>query len=187
LNDSTGKSYYGEHSLQYVRIHKGKNRHFIPVFDNQIQDVSWTPDGKEFIVDSEKKPATATMYDSDGQPKFEFGKKFRNTLRICPFGNSLMVGGFGNITKGEMDFWNIENLKETGVTVAKAPCATQINWSACGRYVLTSVLYERLKVDNGFNIHRANGTRALMSCGATTQHGEAWGMIFPPSSELLSR
>jgi len=21
-----------------------------PVFDNQIQDVTWTPDGKEFIV-----------------------------------------------------------------------------------------------------------------------------------------
>jgi uncharacterized protein with WD repeat len=34
LTDSTGKSYYGEHSLQYVRIHKGKNRVFIPVFDN---------------------------------------------------------------------------------------------------------------------------------------------------------
>ncbi len=34
LNDTTGKSYYGEHSLQYVRIHKGKNRAFIPIFDN---------------------------------------------------------------------------------------------------------------------------------------------------------
>ena len=76
-----------------------------------------------------------------------------------------MVGGFGNITKGEMDFWNIENLKEIGVTVAKAPCATQISWSACGRFILTSVLYERLKVDNGFNIHRANGTRALTKAG----------------------
>jgi uncharacterized protein with WD repeat len=36
LNDSSGKSYYGEHNLQYVRIHKGKNRAFIPVFDNMI-------------------------------------------------------------------------------------------------------------------------------------------------------
>ena len=36
LNDSSGKSYYGEHNLQYVRIHKGKNRAFIPVFDNQV-------------------------------------------------------------------------------------------------------------------------------------------------------
>jgi len=49
-----------------VRIHKGKNRHFIPVFDNQIQDVQWTPTGKEFIVVSGQQPATATMYNADG-------------------------------------------------------------------------------------------------------------------------
>lgn len=34
LNDASGKSYYGEHSLTYVRIHKGKNRHLIAAFDN---------------------------------------------------------------------------------------------------------------------------------------------------------
>mmetsp|Transcript_4526 Transcript_4526/g.7709 ORF Transcript_4526/g.7709 Transcript_4526/m.7709 type:complete len:268 (+) Transcript_4526:389-1192(+) len=36
LNDSTGKSYYGEHSLQYVRLIGGMKQHFIAAFDNQI-------------------------------------------------------------------------------------------------------------------------------------------------------
>jgi uncharacterized protein with WD repeat len=91
------------------------------------------------------------MYNVDGQPTFEFGKRFRNTIRICPFGHSLIIGGFGNITKGEMDFWNLDQKKEVSVVKqAKSPCATRIAWSACGRYILTSVLYERLKVDNGF-------------------------------------
>lgn len=147
LNDASGKSYYGEHSLQYIRIYKGKNRAFIPVFDNQIQDAIWLPNGEKFIVISGQQPSTATMYNADGEPAFEFGKRFRNTMKICPFGNSMMIGGFGNITKGEMDFWSLENLKECGKTT-KFPCSSKMEWTACGRYILTSVLYERLKVDN---------------------------------------
>lgn len=71
-----------------------------------------------------------------------------------------MIGGFGNITKGEMTFWNLENQKEIGK--AKFPCSIKIHWSPCGRYLLNSVLYDRLKVDNGFQIFRANGSKVLM-------------------------
>lgn len=46
LNDTTGKSYYGEHSLQYVQIFGGRDRQHVPVFENMIQDVSWTPTGE---------------------------------------------------------------------------------------------------------------------------------------------
>jgi translation initiation factor 2A len=99
------------------------------------------------------------MYSSDAQPLFEFGKRFRNTLRLCPFSQTIVIGGFGNITKGEMDFWDLKSQSEIGQS--KSPCASKILWSACGRYVLTCVLHERLKVDNGFQIFRANGTKVL--------------------------
>lgn len=99
------------------------------------------------------------MYNHDAQPLFEFGKRFRNTLRICPFSQTLLIGGFGNITKGEMDFWSLDSHKEHGSS--KSPCATKMLWSACGRFVLTCVLHERLKVDNGFTLFRANGTKML--------------------------
>jgi len=70
-----------------------------------------------------------------------------------------MIGGFGNITKGEMDFWNLDSQKEIGK--AKFACSIKIQWSPCGRYLLNSVLYDRLKVDNGFQIFRANGAKIL--------------------------
>lgn len=33
-HDTSGKSYYGETALQYIQIHGGKDRQFVPVFDN---------------------------------------------------------------------------------------------------------------------------------------------------------
>lgn len=104
-----------------------------------------------------------------------------------------MIGGFGNITKGEMDFWSLDHQKETAVTRGKAPCATRITWSACGRYILTCVLYERLKVDNGFAIFRANGTRALKKAEAFSMlHHVEWqpheeGVLSKPNIEKLRR
>lgn len=58
-----------------------------------------------------------------------------------------------------MDYWKMDGLKEIGTN--KSPCATKLDWSMCGRYVLTCVLYERLKVDNNLQIFRANGTKVL--------------------------
>lgn len=105
----------------------------------------------------------ATLYNADGEPTFEFGKRFRNTIQICPFSQCVLLGGFGNISSGEMDFWQLNGLKEIGT--AKSSCASRYNWSACGRYFLTSVLFERLKVDNNFQIFRANGSKILPKGG----------------------
>jgi translation initiation factor 2A len=55
------------------------------VFENMIQDVAWLPTGHSFIVISGTQPATATLYDKDCNPLFEFGKRYRNTIRVCPF------------------------------------------------------------------------------------------------------
>ncbi len=49
FTDSSGKSYYGEHSLQYVQL-QGKVRLFIPVFNGMIHDVKWSAAGDYFIV-----------------------------------------------------------------------------------------------------------------------------------------
>jgi translation initiation factor 2A len=72
-----------------------------------------------------------------------------------------MIGGFGNLSKGEMDFWNLPNSQKKEIGKGKSPCATKVDWSACGRYILSSTLYERLKVDNGFMIFRGNGSKVL--------------------------
>ena len=72
-----------------------------------IQDIAWVPNGEQFIVISGVQPATSTLYDLNCNPLFEFGKRYRNTIRICPFSQVAMIGGFGNLT-GEIDFWDLK-------------------------------------------------------------------------------
>lgn len=85
FSDTTGKSYYGEHTLQYIQIFGGRERSFVPCFNNTIHDLCWIPDGENFIVIAGTQPAIATLYDKNCTPLFEFGKRYRNTIRVCPF------------------------------------------------------------------------------------------------------
>jgi len=130
--DTSGKSYYGQHSLQYVQIFGGRERQFVPIFNDNIHDVAWTPNGEQFIVISGTQPATATLYDKDANPLFEFGKRFRNTIRVCPFSQIAMIGGFGSLD-GEMDFWELNNMKQIGK--AKSECGVSIDWAPDGLYM----------------------------------------------------
>ena len=50
MSDTSGKSYYGEHMLQYVQVFGGRDRQHVPVFQNMIQDVEWLATGERFIV-----------------------------------------------------------------------------------------------------------------------------------------
>jgi uncharacterized protein with WD repeat len=50
-----------------------------------IHDLAWTPSGEQFIVISGMQPSVATLYDINCNPIFEFGKRYRNTVRICPY------------------------------------------------------------------------------------------------------
>ena len=152
--DSSGKSYYGEHSCQYIQLQGGKSRVFVPVFDGMIHDIVWVPNGERFIVVSGAQPAVATLYDKNSNPLFEFGKRYRNTVRICPFSQLALIGGFGNLA-GEVDFWNLDGHKEIGKT--KAYCTVGIHWAPNGKHVLSSVLHERVKVDNEVRIFNAAG------------------------------
>lgn len=100
------------------------------------------------------QPATATLYDKNCNPIFEFGKRYRNTIRICPFSNALLIGGFGNLA-GEVDFWSLETQKEIGKT--KAYCTVSVEWSPDSQHIMTAVTFDRVKMDNEIKIFKANG------------------------------
>lgn len=154
LSDTSGKSYYGEHSLQYSQIFGGRERHFVTCFQNVVQDVAWVPSGEQFIVVAGNQPATATLYDKNCNPLFEFGNRYRNTVRICPFSQLAMIGGFGNL-KGDMDFWSLDSLEQIGKI--RSECAIGQEWSPDGQLLMTGVYYERVKVDNALNIFTSAG------------------------------
>jgi len=126
----------------------------VPVFDGMVHDLKWSSTGDYFIVISGTQPAVATLYDYDSNPLFEFGKRYRNTIRIDPFSNAAMIGGFGNLA-GEIDVWSLDEHYELGKT--KSYCTVGIEWSPNGTHFMTAVLYERVKVDNEIKIFLANG------------------------------
>lgn len=96
----------------------------------------------------------ATLFDKNANPLFEFGKRYRNTIRICPFYQTVLIGGFGNLA-GEVDFWDLSTLKEIGKM--KSQCTVGIEWAPDGKHVLSAVLYERVKVDNELRVYDAMG------------------------------
>ena len=170
--DTTGKSYYGEHSLQYVQIYGGKNRSFVPVFDNQIQEIRWTKTGDNFIAISGLQPGTATLFDKNANPVFEFGKRYRNTVRICPFSNGILIGGFGNLA-GEVDVWTLSDHVEVGNF--KAYCTVGVEWSPDGNHIMTCSTFPRMKVDNEIKIYMPNGQ---LLCEKSYKEGELYEVMW---------
>ena len=135
--------------------------------------MAFVDETESFIVISGTQPATATLYDKDCKPIFEFGKRYRNTIRICPFSQVAMIGGFGNLT-GEIDFWSLENLKQIGTT--KSYCAVDIEWAPDGQQLMTSVLYWRVKVDNAIHLFSPTGKKFLSAKGLQFEqlHSVSW-------------
>ena len=139
----------------------------------------WTPDEEKFIVISGMQPGTATLYDKNCNPLFEFGKRYRNLIKICPFSSLCMIGGFGNLT-GEMDFWSLDTLEEIGKT--KSYCAVSIEWAPNGKFIMTGVLYERVKVDNEMKIFSPGGQQLLVSSYDNSELQGVYWQPFPPGS-----
>ena len=61
--------------------------------------------------------------------------------------------------KGQIDLWSLDTLEEVGS--AKSDCAISIEWSNDGTSIVTSVLYERVKVDNLINVFSGCGKKIL--------------------------
>jgi hypothetical protein len=56
---------------------------------------------------------------------------------------------------------NLEHKQPNQIGKAKSYCAVGIDWAPDGKHLMTSVLYERVKVDNMINIFTGAGARLL--------------------------
>lgn len=88
-----------------------------------------------------------------------------------------MIGGFGNLA-GEVDIWSLEGHKEIGKT--KAYCTVGVHWAPNGKHVLSSVLYERVKVDNEVRIYNATGQ---LVCSESFKQSELYEAHWQPYPE----
>ncbi|KAI8897088.1 eukaryotic translation initiation factor eIF2A-domain-containing protein [Globomyces pollinis-pini] len=152
--DTTGKSYYGETNLYYLAISGTFEARVELDHAGPIHDVAWSPNSKEFIVVYGSMPAKATLFDHRTKPMYELGLGPRNTVRYSPTGRFFFVAGFGNLP-GEMDIWERKSFKK----IASVSASNSSAWEWCpdGRHIMTSILYRRLKVDNGIKIWHYTG------------------------------
>ncbi|KAJ3259073.1 hypothetical protein HK103_002960 [Boothiomyces macroporosus] len=152
--DKTGQSYYGETSLYYLSITGNFDCRVEFDHPGPIHDVAWSPNAKEFIVTYGTMPSKTTLFDHRASPIYHLEKAPRNTVKYSPTGRFFFVAGFGNLA-GDMDVYERKSFKKVASIAASNSSACE--WSPDGRHIMTSILYRRLKVDNGLKIWHYSG------------------------------
>ncbi|VDN45119.1 unnamed protein product [Gongylonema pulchrum] len=71
------------------------------------------------------------------------------------FGNILILCGFGNISSGRMQFWDVEARRE--IVTIQAPNTTLLEWAPDGQHLMTATTAPRLRIDNCFRIWHYTG------------------------------
>ncbi|KAL7641517.1 UNVERIFIED_CONTAM: hypothetical protein RMT77_007388 [Armadillidium vulgare] len=146
--DKSGTSYYGEQMLFYLN-NRGDSIRVTFSKQGNIRSVAWCPSGKEFFCVYGTSPARATIFNLKCDAVAEFGEGARNIVLINPQGNLVLLGGMGNISS-RFEIWDVKENKQVG----HQECSdiTHMEWSPCGRYILTSTCSPRLRVNNGYKI-----------------------------------
>jgi translation initiation factor 2A len=150
--DSTGRSYYGEHSLFIVtgdaRVKQVKTT------EGPIHDLMWNPADDTFVVIAGFMPATSHFYNSSGNKKEQIAKHHRNTIKWNPFGTLFLIAGFGNL-QGDVDIYEKNSLLLVGN--CRANSTVYCEWGACGKVFVAATLCPRMRVDNGYCIYKYTG------------------------------
>lgn len=142
--DTTGRNYYGEHSLYLINTGVAK---VVKTNEGPIYDVAWSPRGNEFIVISGYMPGKTVLYRPNGVKLKEIAQHHRNTIRWNPFGDLFIIAGFGNL-QGEIEIWSREDL--TLVGNCRQAATVTCEWAPCGRIFVCATLTPRVRVDNGY-------------------------------------
>lgn len=121
--DSTGASYYGKQTLYFMNT-KGDSMSVPLNKDGPIHAVEWNPKGNEFCVIYGYMPAKATFFNLKGDAVFEIKEGARNSIYFNPFGNIVLLAGFGNL-RGSVEVWDA-NAKKL-ITTFQAPDSTLVS------------------------------------------------------------
>ncbi|KAF5307014.1 hypothetical protein FQR65_LT18486 [Abscondita terminalis] len=133
--DKTGGSYYGKQ-------------------DGPIYSVAWSPKAMEFCVVYGFMPARASIFNIKCEIAYEFSAAPRNSIYYNPFGNILLLAGFGNL-RGHIELWDTNTKKLIGN--CEAPDTTLLQWSPDGIHFLTATTAPRLRIGNGYKIWHYTG------------------------------
>ncbi|XP_011294189.2 eukaryotic translation initiation factor 2A [Musca domestica] len=167
--DKTGASYYGNQALHFLNT-KGDSCSVPLSKEGPVHCVKWSPKATEFVVVYGYMPSKAALYNLKCDVIFDFKEGPRNCAYFNPFGNLVVLAGFGNLP-GNVEIWDVK-MKEMIANI-KCPDTTHFEWSPNGEYFVTATTAPRLRIGNGFKVYHYSG--ALM-------HETIW----PQGQELLA-
>lgn len=156
--DATNKSYYGEQKLFFLSADGTNDTAVALPKEGPIHDVQWSPKGDYFLTVAGFMPAKTTLFTSKCVAKFDLGSGPYSMARWNPFGRFFVLAGFGNLP-GDLAFFDKKaDAKCKSMGTSRAENGVTLEWSPCGRYVLAATIAPRLRVDNGLQIFKYDGT-----------------------------
>lgn len=161
--DATNQSYYGEQKLYFLAA-DGSSDLAVPLpKDGPVHDVQWNPRGDYFVTVAGFMPAKSTLFTAACVPKFDLGSGPYSLARWNPFGRFLVLAGFGNLP-GDLAFFDKKaDGKCRPMGTSRAENGVTLEWSPCGRYILAATIAPRLRVDNGIQLFKYDGTLVARS------------------------
>lgn len=167
--DATNQSYYGESSLHFLRCDGAVEGAVALPKEGPVHDVAWSPKGTEFVAVYGFMPARATLFSDKLKVLFEVPAGPYNTARWNPFGRFLALAGFGNLPGDVALLDRKADGKCKPMAETRLANSVSLEWSPCGRYLLTATTAPRLQVDNGFRVTKYTGERLFERPSAPSQ------------------
>ncbi|EDV97922.1 GH14427 [Drosophila grimshawi] len=151
--DKSGASYYGNQAVHFMAT-KGDTCSVPLSKEGPVHSVKWSPKANEFVVVYGFMPSKAALYNLKCDVVFDFGEGPRNCAYFNPFGNLLVLAGFGNLP-GAVEVWDISKRER----IANLKCAdtTHFEWHPNGEWFVTATTAPRLRISNGFKIYHYSG------------------------------
>ncbi|XP_030385318.1 eukaryotic translation initiation factor 2A [Scaptodrosophila lebanonensis] len=166
--DKSGASYYGNQAVHFMATNGDTCS--VPLSkEGPVHCVKWSPRANEFLVVYGYMPSKAALYNLKCDVVFDFGEGPRNCAYFNPFGNIVVLAGFGNLP-GAVEVWDVQ--KREKLTNLKCADTTLFEWHPNGEWFVTATTAPRLRISNGFKVYHYSG--ALL-------HETMW----PQGQELL--
>ncbi|XP_017956195.1 eukaryotic translation initiation factor 2A [Drosophila navojoa] len=166
--DKSGASYYGNQAVHFMAT-KGDTCSVPLSKEGPVHCVKWSPKANEFVVVYGFMPSKAALYNLKCDVIFDFGEGPRNCAYFNPFGNLIVLAGFGNLP-GAVEVWDVS--KKERIANIKCADTTHFEWHPNGEWFVTATTAPRLRISNGFKVYHYSG--ALL-------HETLW----PQGQELL--
>jgi translation initiation factor 2A len=156
--DATNQSYYGEQKLYFLPAAGGQDCAVPLPKEGPVHDVQWSPRGDCFVTVAGFMPAKSTVFTDTCVPKYDLGSGPYSLARWSPHGRFLVLAGFGNLP-GDLAFFDRKaDGKFKPMGSSRAENGVTLQWSPCGRHVLAATVAPRLRVDNGIQVFKYDGT-----------------------------